>query len=390
MRVLFINPYFKPYFGGIERVIVELAKELKVLEPNIEIGLLTTRWAFPSEPREKRVYHHQLPAQEVIDDIHVYRISSFPRWAIPLYQVPLVWYPIAEIKHVISSFRPDIIQLMNDKWFWGNFWSTIFRGDAKVHYSYSYHDLTKGSSDNWLLWSIKQFLKPINQYISHKAAGIAVITEHEKRCIERSYHVPAEKISVIPWGKSFKIVNPPVRSNSAVVILCVGRLSQHKGQLFLAKQYSKLETKPKTQLVFIGAVNKAIAAELANIRQQLPPEKDIQVIGEVGEKELEAWYRKADIFALFPEYEAFGLVFIEAMSFGIPVITHKVGALAEVLNEGAVLLEPYHEEQIRDAMVELIDKADYRVKLGKQGFDFVNERFSWENTASEFLKLYKL
>ncbi len=59
-----------------------------------------------------------------------------------------------------------------------------------------------------------------------------------------------------------------------------------------------------------------------------------------SDQELARWYSKADFFVLFSRYEAFGLVFFEAMAHGTPVLTHDVGANRELLTQGAVVTPP--------------------------------------------------
>jgi len=71
---------------------------------------------------------------------------------------------------------------------------------------------------------------------------------------------------------------------------------------------------------------------------ELGLEDAVLITGELTDAEVNGWYHRTDLFALFSHYEAFGLVFFEAMNAGVPVLTHRVGANAELLREGAVLI----------------------------------------------------
>jgi len=378
MKILFINPYFKPYLGGIERVIEKLAKQFLLSNKFEKVGVLTSKWSFP------RRHHQNWPDYEVIDGVEVFRLPSWPSISPPFSQVPLVWFSPLEIKRIIEKFQPHVIQLMSDKWVGGNFWAWFFgRSKAKVFYSLSFHRLTL--KQRWLV--------PFNFFLTRVADSVHVITNYEKKLVKKAYLTPEEKFTIIPWGVDIKKPHRqrPVTSNqSPITILCVGRLSKHKGQVWLLKQYVEIVqnlSKP-TKLVFVGSDEKG---EISNLKSQisnLKLEKKVIFAGEVSEGQLENWYQKADLFAIFPEYEAFGLVFLEAMAHQIAVLTHKVGAIAEVLDNAAMLTDPYNAAQVKVALTKLIEDDKFRHELGQKGYNYVREKFSWQKTAEKFQEVF--
>jgi hypothetical protein len=104
LRVLFLTPYYKPYLGGIERVIERLTTGLLRRPDVAATGVLTTHFAFP------RQHMAGLPAVEDIDGgVRIFRVPGGPKKAPPYFSVPLVWFPPRAFRQVIERFRPDIL-----------------------------------------------------------------------------------------------------------------------------------------------------------------------------------------------------------------------------------------------------------------------------------------
>ena len=128
-------------------------------------------------------------------------------------------------------------------------------------------------------------------------------------------------------------------ANERVTILCVGRLSRHKGQAWLLDVYRKARASflRPARLVLVGRDEDA-ESELRERVRVSGLEDEVVLTGELGDERLAGWYGRSDIFALFSQYEAFGLVYFEAMLCGMPVLTHEVGANRELLTHGATVV----------------------------------------------------
>lgn len=375
MKILFVTPYYKPYFGGIERVVEQLSSQFRLMY-KAETFVLTSKWSFP------RTYEPQWAKQEIIDRENIYRLNSFPAVAPPFFQVPLVWFSPVEIYRYLKSVRPDVIQLMSDRWFWTNYWAMFWakRMGIPVCFSLSFHSLSKR----------QQWLRPVNFYLTSQADAVEVITSLEKTHIQKTYRTPPDKIHVIPWG----ITKPPMRTHRLpniipeVTILCVGRVCDHKGQLWLAQRYQQAQFRYKTHLLLVGSVESAEYKKRIE-SLALTNDKHITVIGEVTDEVLDEYYNRSDLFALYPEYEAFGLVFLEALSHGVPVLSHEVGALSEVLTQGALLAHAYDSSQVVLHLETLVNDAYKRKTLGNEGKKFVTSDYTWEQTAEQFMAVYR-
>lgn len=113
----------------------------------------------------------------------------------------------------------------------------------------------------------------------------------------------------------------------------------------------------------------------------------IQYQGLSDEKVL-ALYKETDIVFFASTYEGFGLPIIEAQTVGRPVITSNISSMPEVAGDGAILVNPYSVEEIREAIKSLIDSEIDRRELVKQGKENV-KKFNLKKIAMDYFELYK-
>ena len=393
LRVLFLTPYFRPYLGGIERAIEQLSFQVMQSEQVEAVAVLTTKYAYP------RIPHPEWADRDVTPEgISIFRLRGYPKRSIPLYSVPLVWFPPGQVRRYLKEFQPNIVHFVGDGWFWGHFWSWFwFRRRAGFIFTPSYHTLPLS---RW-------WLRPINGFICNVMDQMVALTRQETEQVARDYWVRPTKQAVIGWGAS-PLNNPlqaevetapPDRGATAsqaasqelpVDILCVGRLGEHKGQGWLLESYRQARSlfhRP-ARLILVGRDEGGETALREEVRQS-GLEGEVVFTGELEDSELVDWYGRADLFALFSRYEAFGLVYFEAMIAGVPVLTHDVGANRELLTRGAVVVPPFDRQAAVQELVRLVNDADYRRSLGQDGKGYALEEFTWSAVADKYLAVYQ-
>ena len=162
LRVLFLTPYFRPYLGGIERAIEELAHQIQESSRVEAVGVLTTKYSFPRVPEP-----HWADRETMPDGIEVYRLPGFPRRSLPVYSVPLVWFAPGRVRQYLQEFRPNVVHFVGDGWFWGHFWSWFFcRKRARFVFTPSYHTLPL----------VRWWLRPINAFICNVVDRVVALT----------------------------------------------------------------------------------------------------------------------------------------------------------------------------------------------------------------------
>ena len=382
LRVLFLTPYFRPYLGGIERAIEQLSFQIQK-SPEVEaVGVLTTKYSFPRVPQQRWADRETTP-----EGIAIFRLSGYPKRSIPLYSVPLVWFSPLRVRSYLLEFKPNVIHFVGDGWFWGHFWAWVwFHRRARFVFTPSFHTLPLS---RW-------WLRPINSFICNVVDRVIALTRLEADLVRRAYWIPGRKQGIIGWGAT-----PPESTrhasgeeerrdnNGPLTILCVGRLGRHKGQAWLLNVYqqAKAQFKRATRLVLVGRDE----GEEASIVEEVSArglDGEVLLVGEVSDEELANWYASSDLFVLFSQYEAFGLVFFEAMAHGVPVLTHDVGANRELLIRGAEVVPRFDTQTAVRGLARLVNDAGYRNRLGQEAQEYALAEFTWSAVAEKYLREY--
>jgi len=113
-----------------------------------------------------------------------------------------------------------------------------------------------------------------------------------------------------------------------------------------------------------------------------------QISSQLSDEEMRKAYTECDILVFPSIYEGFGLPIMEAQLTGRPVLTSNLSPMKEVAGKGAVLVDPYDSQSIRDGINKIIDDNQFRDQLVEAGFENV-KRFDPELVAGQYAELYK-
>lgn len=172
-------------------------------------------------------------------------------------------------------------------------------------------------------------------------------------------------------------------------VLCVGRLVDHKGleQLIDAMAYLK----PPAQLIIVGSG--PLRAALEERAAASPAHERIRFLGQVRLEDLPEVYRACDVFALpsVSRLEAFGIVALEAMASGLPVVASDIPGVREVVSEGAegFLANPLDPASFASRIDALLQDPLRAARLGRNGRARVLREFTWEKVAERVEQVYK-
>ena len=243
------------------------------------------------------------------------------------------------------------------------------------------------------------------KYILNKVLSYAdVIISPSEYYIDESRFLGKyrDKIVVIPNGinmEDFDIqyskeecrekLGLPVDEN---MILFVGNLSPYKGPDVLIRAMSEISKKvPDTKLVFVGRGR--MKEELEKLCKNTGVERNVKFAGFVEESLKPLYYKAADVFVL-PSMmitESFGIVNLEAMACGVPIVASKIGGVPDVVKDGenGLLAPPKNSEALAEAIIYLLENEEVRRKMGKNGRKKV-ENYSWDEIANKTERLYEL
>ncbi len=208
-----------------------------------------------------------------------------------------------------------------------------------------------------------------------------------------SKYLPADYM-VIPNGVGVDRFNgdakPPEHLlDGKVNILFVGRMEKRKGFPLLLRAYAQLKWQlPESRLIVVGPDK--ISKESARIIAERGL-RDIHITGYLSEEELAGHYRAADIFCSpATGAESQGIVLLEAMAAGAPVMASRILGYESVVNDGVdgVLIDPKDETTFAEALVTLLKDKPRQERLTRAGREKV-ERYRWERVTSEILDVYR-
>jgi glycosyltransferase involved in cell wall biosynthesis len=129
-------------------------------------------------------------------------------------------------------------------------------------------------------------------------------------------------------------------------------------------------------------------ADLNRVNELTKDDPNILKLGFVSDEELVQLYNLATVFVMPSLYEGFGLPILEAMACGCPVITSKESSLPEVADEAAFYVDAYDVQSIASGIKKVFDDKELREELKEKGLKNI-QRFSWKDTASKTLAVYK-
>lgn len=281
-------------------------------------------------------------------------------------------------------------------------------GIPRVHTSHSLGIVRKKAldADNPLFSTRLKIEKEVLQ----KADKVIATTPLEQKIIANYYSVKPQKISMVPCGVNTKLFRPSENNKAREIlqvdkkiILFVGRFEENKGLPVLLKALDILKknhpaTLAEAMLVIVGGDS------LDTPPEELSPEKKrylkfiqekslserIIFAGPVQHKELPSWYSGAWVTVVPSYYESFGLVAVEAMACGCPVIASRTGGLQQNVLHGktGLLVEPKNPKDLAIALNYLLKNERARNEMARQAA-LHGEKYSWEKTTSDLLAIYK-
>ncbi|MDQ1717496.1 MAG: hypothetical protein QOE89_1449 [Pseudonocardiales bacterium] len=205
------------------------------------------------------------------------------------------------------------------------------------------------------------------------------------------------RIDVVPCGVDldlFKTVDPqPRRGDRPARLLVVGRLVERKGIEDAVRAMAYL---PDTELVVVGGpspdelAGDPEIARLAAIARECGTVERVTFTGRVTHDELPAVIRGADVLLAVPWYEPFGIVPLEAMACGVPVVATAVGGLLDTIVAGVtgVFVEPRNPAAIAAATQKLLADERGRAAMGAAGRKRAQSRYGWDWVARKTEESY--
>jgi phosphatidyl-myo-inositol alpha-mannosyltransferase len=200
---------------------------------------------------------------------------------------------------------------------------------------------------------------------------------------------------IIPNGIEMERYNPavpplPQFKDGKINILFVGRLEKRKGLEYLLKAYRLVKPDhPECRLIVVGPGTRLRGKYLKMVSEANL--EDVVFVGGVDEYEKTRYYNTADIFcAPATGHESFGIVLLEAMATGKPVVASNIPGYASVISDGVegLLVPPKQEVPLAQAISRIIRNRELGLDMGKRGMTKA-DKYSWEKVSVRVMDYYK-
>jgi D-inositol-3-phosphate glycosyltransferase len=241
-----------------------------------------------------------------------------------------------------------------------------------------------------------------------KSDRIIATTAWEKGILTNFYKISPAAVAVVPCGINHEVfhkgsADEAPEDNARPKVLYVGRFEENKGLAVLLEAFAILVKSGSCRQEDLPMLTIAGGDSLTATYRQMSWEKKsylkyieeqklvpyISFVGPLTHGELCEYYRQATITVVPSYYESFGLVAVEAMACGCPVVASKTGGLqSNVLHhETGLLVEPRNAKKLAEAMGLLLNDSNLRSRMSRNAVAN-SKRFSWKDVAQHIFNQY--
>jgi 1,4-alpha-glucan branching enzyme len=247
---------------------------------------------------------------------------------------------------------------------------------------------TEAGRNQGLHTSMQHAIHQIETELVQRSDRLICCSRYMQNEMQHLYNLTPQSLAVIANG--VKPIALSKRSIANQTILYVGRLVIEKGvQHLLAALPDLLGWFPQLKLVIAG--DGPYQSELRQLAKVLQIEDRVRFVGFVSEIERNRLLAKSRV-AVFPSlYEPFGIVALEAMAAGVPVIVSRTGGLAETVAHEAVGLsfKPGDVVELQNCLLRILKNPDWATAISRRAQEKVEREYTWQAVAQQTSQVYR-
>lgn len=383
MRVLHITTEYPPIvYGGLGTAVGGLATASALAGLQVAV-LLIGHGSTPG-------YCRSGPELSTDSSVRGRRVNDVTIWTVPHSAA------VSESVDFARRWRPDVIHVHV---FWLAHVAAAVRKSTGAPLVYTVHSLDRaeyelgqGPPECLSQW-------PIQADLICDADRIIALTQEERKLVGEYCPSVGHRVRVVGNGiadsaharKHARMR----RSHDSVTVLYTGRFVDRKGiRELLNAAPAFLREEPHVRLVMAGGHRHARADELAEywLPSTCEPFRNrILFTGWLTSEQLDAWYADADILVVPSWYEPFGMVILEGMLYGLPIVAALVGGPKEILTSErtGLFCEPKDVTSLETQVIRLIRDPDLRFAIGREAAAEVRSRWLHEHILNRMNNVYE-
>ncbi len=386
MRILLLSWEYPPrVVGGLGRHVAALSRTLAAAGHEVHV---VTR------------DHPDAPAEEWLDDgIHVVRVAEAPPF-IPFSDL-ISWVLAfnngvqAAAQRICTQYDIDVVHAHD--WLVA-YAAAALKGTHDLPLVATVHATEYGRHQGWLPGPMNKLIHQVEWWLTYEARRVVTCSRYMREQVNRIFELPADKVDVIPNGvavQDYALPRPEVDAFRARVcpdarmVLFAGRLEYEKGVQTVLHTLIRLNAEVGPVHFFIAGTG-TYSDELRKMVDELGVGDHVTFTGFLEDEELRLHYAAADVAVAPSIYEPFGLVAIEAMACGTPVVVGDTGGLREIVSEGdtGLRVRPDDPDALADALVEVLTDEVLAARLVDAARHVIHERYDWARVADRTLATY--
>lgn len=378
MKILMLSWEYPPrVVGGISRVVHDLSHRL--IKDGHDVTVITYR-------------DGDTPYFEEDSGVKVHRVDNFmitPNNFID-WVMQLNFNMIARAGEIVAKDGNfDIIHAHD--------WLTAYAGRTiKTAYSIplvSTIHATEAGRNSGINSEMQKYINDTEWMLTYESSEVIVNSNYMKSELQRLFGLPFEKINVVPNGVNLNAFNGIERDydfrrqyamDNEKIILFMGRLVYEKGVQHLISAMPKILSYYNDSKLLIAGKGGMID-ELKSQANALGLNNKIYFTGYLNSKNVQKMYKCADISVFPSTYEPFGIVALEAMLSGTPVVVSDIGGLNEIVNHGVNGMKSYagNANSLADSILSLL--YDYKLcdTITKNAKIKVKNEYNWTKIAQD-------
>jgi glycogen synthase len=387
MRILLLSWEYPPrVVGGLGRHVAALARTLA--GQGHEVHVVT------------RAHDDQaLPSDEWVDGVRVVRVTDAP--PVIGFDDLIPW--VLAFNNRVQSAASRLIREQPYDVIHAHDWLVAYAAAGLkdtwgIPVVATIHATEYGRHQGWLPGPMNKLIHQVEWWLTYEARRVIVCSSYMREQVEHIFELPPEKLDVVPNGVAVRDFDADPEEVAAArrryvgprtrLVVFAGRLEYEKGVQTLLAVLQRVRAAAGPTKLYVagtGTYQEALHRQVTALGLR----RHVRFTGYLEDHELKLLYAAADVAVTPSIYEPFGLVAVEAMACGTPVVAGDTGGLREIVAGGAGLsFPPEDEAALTEALVRVLTDPALAALLVRRGTARIRRRYDWDAVGRQTVAVY--